>query len=164
MQFRPAQLDGNDLAAILLLQQRSDASSKCCKQAFDGVYVSLLNNRGRVMLLEDEGCVLGFSVGDERSGTVMALYVDPSLCGLGYGHCLLNELLDCLWQTRDADLTLTLESDSQSIGFFSDEGWRLSGPIDGSLLHFSLSHVSYRSRRAIMAEQNLSAPPSYNIY
>lgn len=90
-------------------------------------YVSAIEVHGKGWVIEDDGLVVGFAVGDARDGNIWALFVDPRHEGRGCGRRLHDAMvawlaqqgLDCLW--------LTTQPDTRAQGFYEAAGWQCVG-------------------------------------
>jgi GNAT superfamily N-acetyltransferase len=76
--------------------------------------------RGAIFVAERDETVLGF--GEAASGTVVAVYVDPSISRQGIGSLLLRYALEC---ARDSHAgPVRVESTLNATGFYARHGFR----------------------------------------
>jgi GNAT superfamily N-acetyltransferase len=76
---------------------------------------------------EDNGRVVGFSMADERDGSIFALFIERSVEGRGIGIQLLNAAVDALVAAGHSRLKLTTEADTRAFAFYLRHGWMHTG-------------------------------------
>lgn len=82
---------------------------------------------GRGWVVEVDGEVVGFAIGNARSGNVWALFVAPAAEGRGYGRRLHTEMVQWLWSQGLGRLWLTTGAGTRALGFYQQLGWRIVG-------------------------------------
>ena len=99
-------------------------------------YVAALEQHGRGWVIEGEGAVLAFAVGDARDGNIWALFVDPPHERRGYGRRLHDAMVAWLRSRGLARLWLTTEPGTRAEKFYQAAGWRPAGRTrDGQVLY-----------------------------
>jgi GNAT superfamily N-acetyltransferase len=81
-------------------------------------YIAAIEETGRGWVVEHEGCVVGFAVGNSRSGNIWALFVDPDYEGHGYGRELHTAMTSWLWSRGLEWLWLTTEPGTRAERFY----------------------------------------------
>jgi ribosomal protein S18 acetylase RimI-like enzyme len=94
---------------------------------------------GRVWVGEVHGTVAGFSAGDERDGTIWALFVDAAYQGAGIGPMLLSKA--CLDLKNDGykKVRLTTQAGTRAERLYRKLGWIDVGISDGGEMRFELA-------------------------
>ena len=82
---------------------------------------------GHGWVVEEDGCILGFSVG-LLSGNVWALFVRPESEGRGIGSALHDEMIVWFSHQPLKHLWLTTGTNTRARGFYEAKGWQLAGP------------------------------------
>jgi GNAT superfamily N-acetyltransferase len=94
----------------------------------------LEQGRGRVLVVEWEGSVVGFCslgpAGHGDWGEVYAIYLAPDRWGEGLGRDLLAASESALWSDGHHEALLwVLAGNSRARTFYERQGWRLGKPI-----------------------------------
>jgi GNAT superfamily N-acetyltransferase len=63
----------------------------------DDQFIEALETTGRGWLIELDGVIVAFAVGDALTGSIWALFVDPPHRGRGYGRRLYDTVVEWLW-------------------------------------------------------------------
>jgi GNAT superfamily N-acetyltransferase len=87
-------------------------------------YIALIEVKGRGWVIEADGEVVAFAVGDASDGNIWALFVDPDHEGRGYGKRLNAMMVEWLRGQGLKRLWLTTDPDSRAAGFYAAVGWR----------------------------------------
>jgi len=97
-----------------------------------------------VVVTEDGDAVVGFSMADGRTGTVTALFVDPTVEGRGYGRALLRAAEDWLFAAGWKTIRLQTgeEAYTRAHRFYRAAGWTMAGVADHG-------DVWYEKQRAV---------------
>jgi GNAT superfamily N-acetyltransferase len=93
---------------------------------------------GRGWVIELDGEIVGFTIGNAWNGNVWALFVDPDHERRGYGRRLHDTLLAWLWSQPLDVLWLTTEPGSRAQGFYEAAGWRLAGRTERGELRYEM--------------------------
>ena len=101
-------------------------------------YVEALTLGGRGWVALAEGEVIGFSVGNARTGNIWALFVDPRHEGRGHGRRLHDALVHWLWSTGLELLWLTTSPGTRAQGFYEAAGWRPAGLTGAGEVRYEL--------------------------
>lgn len=90
-------------------------------------YVPAIEVHGKGWVIEDDGLVVGFAVGDARDGNIWALFVDPQHEGRGCGRRLHDAMVAWLARQGLDRLWLTTQPDTRAQGFYEAAGWQCVG-------------------------------------
>ena len=85
-------------------------------------------------LCEDDGKMVGFSLGDRATGEVQVLAVLPAYEGRGIGKGLLSRVQDWLFAMGHSEIWLLAnpDPDIRAAGFYRKLGWRATGVMQGA--------------------------------
>jgi GNAT superfamily N-acetyltransferase len=89
----------------------------------DDEVVDAIERTGRGWVVEDDGEIVGFSIGNGETGNVWALFVDPAHEGRGHGRRLHDAMLAWLWSRGLGRLWLTTDRGTRAEGFYERAGW-----------------------------------------
>lgn len=101
---------------------------------------------GRGWVVERQGEVLAFAIGNAQSGNVWALFVDPEHERRGYGRLLHDTMVQWLWAQGLDQLWLTTEPGTRAQGFYEAAGWSLIGATERGELAFEKLRSGARAR------------------
>ncbi len=90
---------------------------------------------GSAWVAETEAGIAGFAVIDAPAGSVWALFTDPDCEGAGIGRALHSTMLQWARDQGIARLSLSTQSGSRAVQFYSLAGWTQAGvTADGEVL------------------------------
>lgn len=95
-----------------------------------------IEESGRGWVVESQGEVVAFAVGNARTGNIWALFVHPDHEGRGHGRRLHDAMVSWLWSQGLERLWLTTEPETRAQRFYEAAGWRLVGPSDRGELRY----------------------------
>jgi GNAT superfamily N-acetyltransferase len=101
-------------------------------------YVPAIEKTGRGWVVEVDGHVVAFAVGNKTNGNIWALFVDPAHEQRGYGRLLHDEMVAWLRSQGVAKLWLTTQGGTRAEGFYERFGWKRAGVTDKGELRFEL--------------------------
>jgi GNAT superfamily N-acetyltransferase len=101
-------------------------------------YIPAIEIHGKGWVIEDEGEVVGFAVGDARDGNIWALFVHPDHERRGYGRRLHDAMVSWLWSRGLERLWLTTEANTRAQGFYEAAGWKRAGESAQGAIRFEL--------------------------
>ena len=90
-------------------------------------YLPALERTGRGWVIESDGAILGFAVGNGETGNIWALFVDPDHEGLGYGRRLHDAMVEWLFSQGLTRLFLGTEPGTRAQRFYEAAGWKRTG-------------------------------------
>jgi GNAT superfamily N-acetyltransferase len=86
-----------------------------------------IEESGRGWVVETDGQVVAFAIGNKTTGNIWALFVEPAHEGRGYGRLLHDEMIEWLWGQGLEELWLTTEPGTRAERFYEKAGWRRAG-------------------------------------
>jgi len=94
-------------------------------------YIDAIEVRGRGWVVDIDGAIVGFVVGNAIDGNLWALFVEPRYEGHGYGRRLHDTVVTWLWACGLDELWLTTDPGTRAQRFYEAAGWRCVGPLSG---------------------------------
>lgn len=79
----------------------------------DVQFVEALETTSRGWVIEVDGVIVAFALGDSLTGSIRALFVDPPHRGHGYGRRLHDTVVEWLWSQGHDRVWLNAEPDSR---------------------------------------------------
>ena len=101
-------------------------------------YIVAIEATGRGWVVEDEGNIVAFAVGDASNGSIWALFVEPGHERKGYGRQLHDIMVAWLWEQGHDRLWLSTEPGTRAEHFYLAAGWHRAGLTDGGEIRFEL--------------------------
>ena len=99
-------------------------------------YVAEIEPPGRGWVIEVEGDIVAFAIGNSSDGNIWALFVDPGHEGRGHGRRLHDTMVEWLEAQGLARLSLTTAPGTRAQRFYETAGWRCTGPVASGELRF----------------------------
>ena len=99
-------------------------------------YVPAIETTGRGWVIEIEGHIVAFAVGNKNTGNIWALFVDPDHEGLGYGRRLHDVMIEWLFQNKIRRLNLSTAFDTRAEKFYEEAGWTKTGKRENGEVYF----------------------------
>ena len=106
-------------------------------------YLAAIQAPGRGWVVERDGVIAGFAVGNGQTGNIWAMFVDPGHEGRGCGRQLHAALVGWLWEQGLDRLWLTTEAGTRAERFYERAGWVRTGPPIGPEVRFELVRATY---------------------
>lgn len=78
----------------------------------DDQVVEALETTGRGWVIELDGVIVAFAIGDALTGSIWALFVDPPHRGQGYGRRLYDTVVEWLWSQGHDRVWLNAQPDA----------------------------------------------------
>lgn len=100
--------------------------------------VQALEQTGRGWVVEREGQVIAFAIGNAETGNIWALFVDPEHEAQGHGRRLHDEMVSWLWSQGLTRLWLTTAPGTRAQRFYERAGWQNRGITPGGEVSFEL--------------------------
>jgi GNAT superfamily N-acetyltransferase len=97
-----------------------------------------LEDTGRGWVVEVNGTIEAFAIGNARSGHVWALFVAPEAQGRGYGSRLHDVMVGWLREQCVPLLWLTTGETTRACGFYEKHGWKRVGILSGGQARYEL--------------------------
>jgi GNAT superfamily N-acetyltransferase len=98
-----------------------------------------IERTGRGWVIESDGTVVGFAIGNATNGNLWALFVDPDHERHGHGRRLHDTAVAWLRAQGLERLWLTTEPGTRAQRFYERAGWQLVGPADHGELRYELT-------------------------
>lgn len=102
-------------------------------------YVVAIEAAGRGWVLEEEGNIVAFAIGNAANGSIWALFVEPGHERKGYGRELHDIMIEWLWEQGHDRLWLSTDPGTRAEHFYTAAGWQRAGVTDGGEIRFELS-------------------------
>jgi GNAT superfamily N-acetyltransferase len=86
-----------------------------------------IEDTGRGWVLEEDGSIQAFAIGNAQTGNIWALFVHPDAQGRRHGHRLHEVMVGWLREQRAPTLWLTTGQHTKATAFYERLGWRRVG-------------------------------------
>lgn len=94
---------------------------------------------GRGWVVEVDGEIVAFAIGNAKTGNIWALFVHPDHEARGYGRQLHDTMIDWLWSQGLRHLWLSTEPGTRAQRFYEKAGWLNRGKTDAGEVRFEKS-------------------------
>jgi GNAT superfamily N-acetyltransferase len=101
-------------------------------------YLPAIEQWGRGWVIERQGQIVAFAVGNARNGNIWALFVEPAHEGRGYGRRLHEAMVEWLWSQGLSRLWLTTQPGTRAQRFYESAGWRSVGEANCREVRYEL--------------------------
>jgi GNAT superfamily N-acetyltransferase len=118
----------------------------------DDQVVEAIERTGRGWVIEDDGALVAFAVGNAQTGNIWALFVDPAHERRGHGLRLHDTMVAWLWSQGLDRLWLTTAPGTRAQRFYERAGWRNLGLQPSGELRFELYAPSSGERTRVRRE------------
>jgi ribosomal protein S18 acetylase RimI-like enzyme len=126
-------------------------------------YIPAMEETGRGWVVEDQGTVVGFAIGNAVTGNIWALFVDPQNEGRGHGRRLHEAMIEWLFSQGLQRLWLSTAPNTRAQKFYEVAGWSFVGMLpDGEAL-YELHAPRYALDPSIEPTARSFSLPSKNI-
>lgn len=135
MAARLRQAERADIPAMhrVRLAVRENRLLSCVTEAD---YLPAMEVTGRGWVVEQDGAVLGFAIGNAQAGNIWALFVDPAHERCGHGRRLHDAMVAWLFARGLARLWLSTDPATRAEGFYRAAGWQFRRVLpDGEALY-----------------------------
>jgi GNAT superfamily N-acetyltransferase len=102
----------------------------------DADVVDAIERTGRGWVVEVDGRIVGFAVGNAETGNIWALFVEPEHEGQGHGRRLHDSMVQWLVSRGLSRLWLSTEPATRAQRFYEAAGWSSSGLLPSGELLF----------------------------
>jgi len=89
--------------------------------------IEAIERTGRGWVMELDGRIVGFSVGNAETGNIWALFMEPEHERHGHGRRLHDEMVSWLWSRGLHRLWLTTAPGTRAETFYERAGWMNAG-------------------------------------
>jgi len=87
-----------------------------------------IERTGRGWVVEEDGEIVAFAIGNAGDGNIWALFVDPRAQGRGHGSRLHDTMVAWLWSQGLRTLWLGTGNETRARAFYEGRGWVAAGP------------------------------------
>lgn len=101
-------------------------------------YVSSIEVHGRGWVVESQGQIVAFAIGNAKDGSIWALFVHPEHEGRGYGRQLHEVMVKWLRSQGQQLLWLTTDLGTRAQRFYEEAGWSFVGSTEKGDARFEL--------------------------
>jgi GNAT superfamily N-acetyltransferase len=133
---QPRQAVASDIAGIQRVRRSVRENRLVSSVITDDDVREAIEESGRGWVVESEGQVVAFAIGNARTGNIWALFVHPEHEGRGHGRRLHDAMVSWLWSRGLDRLWLTTEPRTRAQRFYEAAGWQLVGPTDRGELRY----------------------------
>lgn len=102
-------------------------------------YVEAIEGRGRGWLIELDGAVVAFAIGDASNGSIWALFVEPAHERRGFGRRLHDVVVAWLFEQGHQRLWLSTDPHTRAQKFYETAGWSAAGPTASGEVRYELA-------------------------
>lgn len=104
----------------------------------DEAVIDAIERTGRGWVVEVDGRIVGFAVGNAQTGNIWALFVEPAYERQGLGRRLHDTMVGWLWSRGLARLWLSTTGGTRAQHFYEAAGWLNRGVLPSGELLFEL--------------------------
>jgi GNAT superfamily N-acetyltransferase len=137
----------NDLPELFRVRSAVSENRLSSRTIPDGQVIEALEVTGRGWVIELDGVIVAFAIGNALTGSIWALFVDPPHQGHGYGRRLHDTVVKWLWSQGLDRIWLNTQPGTRAQRFYERQGWVCRGPIDTGELRFELMRPNPAPRR-----------------
>jgi GNAT superfamily N-acetyltransferase len=101
-----------------------------------------IEDTGRGWVLEEDGVVQAFAIGNALTGNVWALFVHPDSQGRGYGQRLHEVMVAWLREQGAPTLWLTTGQHTKATAFYERRGWQRVGVSSNGEARYELPEAT----------------------
>ena len=117
----------SDIAAIQRVRRVVRENRLVSTVITDEDVLESIERTGRGWVVEADGEVVAFAIGNATNGNIWALFVDPDHQQRGYGRMLHDTMIDWLKSRGVERLWLTTEPGTRAQKFYEAAGWQFRG-------------------------------------
>ena len=128
--------DRADVAGIQRVRHSVRENRLVSRVIEDEEVVEAIERTGRGWVVEEDGQIIAFAIGNSSSGNIWALFVDPEHEGCGHGRKLHDEMLSWLWSIGLRRLWLSTSPGTRAQRFYERAGWQQYGVSESGELLF----------------------------
>lgn len=94
-------------------------------------YIPAIESTGRGWVVECDGGIVGFAVGNDLTGNIWALFVHPKHERHGYGRSLHDVMVSWLFSRGLRNLWLSTMPNTRAQHFYESAGWTFKRSLPG---------------------------------
>ena len=130
----------DDLAGIWRVRYAVVENTLAPGRIDDDEVIEQLETSGRGWVVEVDGELVAFAIGDAQRNNLWALFVDPAAQGMGHGSRLHDTTVEWLWAQGLRTLWLNTGAQSRARGFYERRGWLYAGPCGQDEVRLALTN------------------------
>lgn len=134
----------DDIAAMQRIRASVRENRLRSRRISDEEVLRYLELLGRGWVVEVDGEVVAFAIGDATIGNLWALFVDQRHERRGYGRRLHDAMVAWLWSQGLQHLWLTTEPGTRAERFYEAAGWQHAGVTERGEVHFRIDRPAGR--------------------
>lgn len=134
-----------DAAAMHRVRMSVQENRLVSMQLSERDYEGAIEETGRGWVIESQGNIVAFAIGDSVEGSIWALFVEPGHEGKGFGRQLHDVMVAWLWEQGHERLWLTTDPGTRAERFYEAAGWRRVGLSSRGEVRFELERPLSRS-------------------
>ena len=124
--------DVHDIMRVRLSVNENQLTSRVIS---DDEVIESIEVSGRGWVVEVDGRIVAFAIGNAQTGNIWALFVEPGHEGQGHGRRLQAEMIAWLWSQGLKRLWLSTSPGTRAERFYESTGWQRQGlTSDGEVL------------------------------
>ncbi|HEU4844093.1 MAG TPA: GNAT family N-acetyltransferase [Burkholderiaceae bacterium] len=90
-------------------------------------YIPYLETMGRGWVLEENGTIVAFAIGESKTGNIWAVFVHEDHERKGYGCMVQAPMIEWLFSQGLKRIHLTTGAGTRAQGFYAATGWTFTG-------------------------------------
>ena len=130
----------NDLPDLFRVRYAVSENRPSSRIVTESQVIEALEVTGCGWVIELHGVIAAFAIGNALTGSLFALFVDPTYQGQGYGRRLHDTAVEWLWARGLDRIWLNTQPGTRAQRFYEELGWVCRGPIDTGELRFELTN------------------------
>ena len=107
-------------------------------------YLPAIETIGRGWVVEADGEIVGFAIGNAETGNIWALFVGPEHEGRGHGRALHDTMVEWLFSRGLRHLWLGTDPGTRAERFYRAAGWQYTGKAANGEALFELRNPGLR--------------------
>jgi GNAT superfamily N-acetyltransferase len=120
-----------DIAAMHLVRTAVRENKLISSVITEQDYIPAIEVTGRGWVIDVNGAIAGFAIGNEQTGNIWALFVHPDHERRGYGRRLHDVMVAWLFSRGLRRLWLTTAPNTRAERFYSEAGWHFKRGLPG---------------------------------
>ncbi len=125
--MNPRRATRNDISGMHIVRLAVRENRLTSSAVTEEHYISAIESTGRGWVIEEQGEVIAFAIGNSVTGNIWALFVHPNHEGKGYGRSLQDVMVSWLFKQGLTRLHLDTEPGTRAQRFYEATGWTFVG-------------------------------------
>ena len=127
-----------DIPAMHRLRLAVLENRRASPDVTEAAYLPAIEGTGRGWVIDVDGEVVAFAIGNKQTGNIWALFVDPKCEGCGHGRRLLEVMMSWLFSVGVARAWLSTEPNTRAQNFYEAAGWTYKGKLSNGEASYEL--------------------------